>query len=180
MSGGEVGHSVLVVPVPALEDFARAQALRYDAAWLSPDPAFPHAHVTVLGPFLPLQALDAATHERVAEVLGRHTSFGYRLEEIATFPDGTIYLRPDPVEPFAALTAALWAAFPDYPPYAGRHLDLTPHVTLDMTVTGATERSLRAQLGHGLPHGCVADAVVLSWYAAGACRTLDRWALAPA
>lgn len=180
MSGGEVGHSVLVVPVPALEDFARAQALRYDAAWLSPDPAFPHAHVTVLGPFLPLQALDAATHERIAEVLGRHTSFGYQLEEIATFPDGTIYLRPDPVEPFAALTAALWAAFPDYPPYAGRHLDLTPHVTLDMTVTGATERSLRAQLGHGLPHWCVADAVVLSWYAAGACRTLDRWALAPA
>ena len=131
----------------------------------------------MLGPFPPLRDLDAEARELVAEVLARHTSFAYRLEEIATFPDGTIHLRPDPMEPFAALTAALWEAFPAYPPYAGRHLDLTPHVTLDMTVTGATEQSLRAQLGRDLPHWCVADAVVLSWYAAGraAPSIAGRW-----
>ena len=38
--------------------------------------------------------------------------------------------RPDPAEPFRRLTAALAAAFPDYPPYGGRHDDVVPHLTV--------------------------------------------------
>ena len=49
MSGG---HSVIVVPVPELEDYITSRTAHYDASFLSTDPAFVHAHITLLGPWL--------------------------------------------------------------------------------------------------------------------------------
>ena len=46
------GHSVLQLPVPALEGWVRDRTAHYDAGFVSADPRFGHAHVTALGPFV--------------------------------------------------------------------------------------------------------------------------------
>ena len=47
------GHSVLQLPVPALEAWVRARTAHYDEGFVSTDPRFGHAHITALGPFEP-------------------------------------------------------------------------------------------------------------------------------
>ena len=95
-----MGHSVLQVPVPALEPFVRARHEHYDRAYLSQDPAFVHAHITVLGPFL--DELDDASASVIADIAGKVAPFDIRLERLATFPDGVIHLLPEPAAPFQA------------------------------------------------------------------------------
>ncbi|WP_252365136.1 2'-5' RNA ligase family protein [Saccharomonospora piscinae] len=123
------GHSVLAVAVPAFEDYIQRRTAHYDASFLSSDPAFSHAHITVLGPWLttPSQP-DLDTVERIVAAA---EPFDTTLARVETFPDGLIHLRPDPDEPFRALTAALVDAFPHCPPYGGRFPDPVLHLTLD-------------------------------------------------
>ena len=55
------GHAVLQVGVPELEDWIVARTRHYDARYLSSDPRFRHAHITVLAPLQRGEiALDAA------------------------------------------------------------------------------------------------------------------------
>ena len=54
-------------------------------------------------------------------------------------------LRPEPDEPFRAMTAALVAAFPEHPPYGGKYADPIPHATVAIgedAVLDAIEREL--------------------------------------
>ena len=46
-----MGHTVLVVPVPALDDVVRERTAYYDSSFVSADPKFAHAHITLLGPW---------------------------------------------------------------------------------------------------------------------------------
>jgi hypothetical protein len=172
------GHSVLVVPVPALEAWVQARHAHYDPAYVSADPTFAHAHITVLGPFVDLAELPAVT-ERVGEIVGAATDFDFALEQVATFPNGIVHLVPEPEEPFAALTAALWRAFPAYPPYAGVFPHVRPHLTLDALGPDVTEVVIRESVAPLVPVVCRAERVQLSWYQAGACHTAARWRLAP-
>ena len=45
------------------------------------------------------------------------------------FP-GTLWLAPEPTEPFVAMTEALARQFPDHPPYDGMFETITPHLTV--------------------------------------------------
>jgi hypothetical protein len=84
-------------------------------------------------------------------VLASFAPFEFELRETARFP-GFLYLRPDPGEPFVALTEALARASPDFPPYAGEFDDIVPHVTVaqgDTDVLAAVDRGLRLQLAVG-------------------------------
>lgn len=171
------GHSVLQVPVPALEPFVRARTEFYDPAYLSADPAYVHAHVTALGPFLPDPgAEDLAL---VAKVAASVEPFGFRLERLAAFPDGIIHLVPEPQEPFRELTARLVEAFPQCPPYEGRYgaRDLVPHLTLDLRSPSVSEDSTRALLGRLVPATCRAERLDLAWYRPGGCGLLRSWPL---
>ena len=44
------GHAVLLIGVPALEGWIRERTAFYDASFLSADPRFAHAHITILAP----------------------------------------------------------------------------------------------------------------------------------
>lgn len=172
-----MSHTVLLVPVPELEPFVRARTEHYDTDWLSSDPAFVHAHVTALGPFLPRPALGPATIaeiERIARVTG---PFEFTLAELDTFPNGIIHLVPEPEDPFRDLTARLWAAFPQCPPYAGQFPDVRPHLTLDARSDEVSAPSTRALLGDLVPATCRAEQLDLAWYEAGNCRILHSWRL---
>ena len=43
---------------------------------------------------------------------------------------GRLYLRPEPEEPFVALTEALVEAFPAFLPYGGEFEEIVPHATV--------------------------------------------------
>nr|WP_269779544.1 2'-5' RNA ligase family protein [Propioniciclava soli] len=154
-----------------MEPWVAWRTAQYDAAWVSDDPAFAHAHVTVLAPF-PVDRTDVAA--RVARGV---PPFSYRLARIGVFPDGVIHAVPEPADGFRALTDACRAALPDVAPYWGRVPDPTPHVTLDRVGEGVSAASTRALLGAALPASCRADSLVLTWWEAGACRVLERFEL---
>lgn len=168
------GHSVLQVPVPPLEPWVRARTAHYDEQYVSPDPAFTHAHVTALGPFV--AELDDATARTVAEVAAQVDPFDYTLARLATFPTGIIHLVPEPADGFSRLTDLLVAAFPKFPPYGGE-FPPAPHLTLDLRHGEVTEESTRALLGDLLPVTARAEWLDLAWYEAGRCHLVRRWPL---
>lgn len=170
-----MAHSVLLVPVPPLEQFVRERTAHHDAGFVSADPAFCHAHVTALGPFLPDP--DDEAMEQVARIAATTSPFDFVLERVATFPDGVIHLVPDPEEPFVALTALLVEAFPQCPPYGGRFDDVRPHLTLDATADGVDEATVRTSLGDLVPTVCRAERLDLTWWESGRCRVLRSWPL---
>lgn len=172
-----MSHSVLLVPVAQLEPFVGARTAHYDRDYLSADPAFVHAHVTALGPFLPPDRLTAAALDAVSEICRGMQPFAFELSRIATFPNGIIHLVPEPEDPFRELTARLWAAFPDCPPYAGEFPDVRPHLTLDARSDTVSERSTRCLLGDLVPATCAAERLDLAWYERGNCHVITSWPL---
>lgn len=172
------GHSVLLAPVPALEPFVRERTAHYDPAWLSHDPRFVHAHITVLGPFLPREELTAAVLDTLAREVAATAAADLVLEEVATFPNGVVHLLPRPAAPLRGLTDRLVAAFPQCPPYAGDFPDPVPHLTLDLVHDDVTEASTRAAVSHLLPAAHRLDRVQLTWWQAGRCEVLHEWATA--
>lgn len=169
------GHSVIAVPVPGLDDVVRERTARYDASFVSSDPAFVHAHITLLGPWLddPTEADLLA----VAGVLADEPPFSFELDELDEFPDGTLHLVPAAAGPFARLTAGLARAFPQTSPYEGRFTDLVPHLTLDHRATGASVAGLRVELADLLPLRARADRVDLQWWANDDCHVRHTWEL---
>lgn len=161
--------------MPGLDAFVRARTAHYDHDYLSVDPAFTHAHVTVLGPFLadPGPA-DLAT---VGTIAAGVAPFDFTLERIETFPNGIIHLVPEPDGPFRLLTTRLWEAFPQCPPYAGEFPDVRPHLTLDATSPEVTEGSTRAAIATLLPMRSLANRVDLAWWAPGETRLIRSWPL---
>jgi hypothetical protein len=171
------GHTVLLVPVPALEPFVRARTEHYDVDYVSPDPHFVHAHVTALAPFLPPAEIDAAALASIAEIVSATMSFTFSLEQVAVFPNGIIHLLPEPSAPFEMLTERLWRAFPGHPPYAGEFGSVVPHLTLDALSDSVTEESTRALVANHVPVRCRAERLDLAWYSPGDCRILHSWPL---
>ena len=171
------GHTVLLVPVPALEPFVRARTEHYDRDYVSADARFVHAHVTALGPFLSPDELTAGALARVSEIACGTAPFDFTLAEVDTFPNGIIHLLPEPSDPFEALTARLWQAFPQCPPYAGEFGSVVPHLTLDAVSHSVTPESTRALLTPRVPARCRAERLDLAWYERGDCRILHSWRL---
>nr|WP_253945116.1 2'-5' RNA ligase family protein [Nocardioides sp. zg-DK7169] len=173
-----------------MERFVRARTRHHDPAYLSPDPAHVHAHVTVLGPFLPEvgDGVGDDVRARVGAVAAAVAPFDFRLARLATFPNGIIHLVPEPDTGFRELTARLVEAFPQCAPYDGAFGSLEalqPHLTLDLRVSEpgevVTEESTRALLDtlldEPLPLECRADRVDLAWYEQDRCGTLASWRL---
>ena len=117
------GETALIIPVrlpPSLE------RLRQDG--LDDAPHGLPAHLTLLFPFAPPDALDAALQAAVRRVVGAHRAFTYALTHLGQWPD-TAYIAVDPEPPFRALQADLAASFPAWPLYRGA-FEFTPHVTI--------------------------------------------------
>ena len=87
------------------------------------------AHITVLYPFAPATMVSDALVARATEAVGRCRAFEFSLPSTGWFDDRVVFLAPEPVEPFLALTAAITSAFPDFPP-SGAFVDPVPHLTL--------------------------------------------------
>lgn len=158
------GHAVLLVGVQALEKWVRERTAHYDRSFVSTDPTFMHAHITILAPCpVALGFLHA--------VAAAAAPFDFALHRIDVFPDGVIHLVPEPSAHFGRLTDVARAAAPDYVPYWGR-FDPTPHLTLDRVGEGVTLASTADGMAGLLPASGRAERLLLTWWEAGNCRVL--------
>ncbi|KAA0234034.1 MAG: 2'-5' RNA ligase family protein [Actinobacteria bacterium] len=118
-------ESAIVIPVPEAEALVGAWRMRYD-------PVAEHgvpAHVTLLYPFCPPNGIDEALVEDLARVVAGFEPFDFELNGVSRFPLIT-WLVPSPAERFIAITEAIVACFPEFPPYCGRFDDIVPHLTV--------------------------------------------------
>jgi hypothetical protein len=139
-------ESAVLVPVPEAERAVGGHRGRLDraAVWGVP------AHVTVLYPFVPPPAITAAVIAGLAAAVGSVSTFSCQFAATAWFGEEAVWLAPQPDEPFRALTQAVAAAFPGYPPYGGAHDDPVPHLTIGHRPAGGV-MELRAAEADVLP-----------------------------
>jgi hypothetical protein len=119
-------RTALIVTVPEAEPAVGGLRLQHDGSAALGVPA----HITILFPFAPLEALDENV---VAELFTRFRPFDFVLDSVEQFEDGTVWLHPSPSAPFEDLTAAVWQRWPDYPPYEGTYDEPIPHLTVSET-----------------------------------------------
>jgi 2'-5' RNA ligase superfamily len=126
-------ESAVIVRVsipPAIERIRR----RWDYAAAAGVPA----HVTILYPFLPPDELRATVRGELLAPAAVVEPFDVRFAAVGRFPT-VVYLAPEPAAPFAALTSAVTARFPDYPPYGGTIDQVIHHLTVVESPTVALD-----------------------------------------
>lgn len=170
------GHTVLQLPVPALEEWVVRRTRHYDPSFVSDDPRFAHAHITALGPFDPDP--DEHTMDAVAAIAASTPRLEVALAALDQFPNGIIHLVPEPAGPLRQLTSRLVAAFPHLPPYAGIFGPaVAPHLTLDAAGPGVTIQTTRELLGDLVPVTCSLEVLQLAWWESHGCRVVHEWRL---
>lgn len=142
-------ESAILVPVPEAEPAVGHLRARLDRSAGQGVPA----HVTVLFPFMPPAQITAAALSAVAAAVATVPGFDCRFARTAWFGDNVVWLAPEPDGPFRALTAAVHAAFPDYPPFGGQFADVIPHLTVGDRPAGgpAALRAAEAEVRPALP-----------------------------
>ena len=130
-------QSALIVTVPEAEE----AVARYRARFDEPATFGVPAHVTVLFPFLPPPEVDAHVIGTLTAAISRVPRFRARFDSTGWFGTSVLWLAPEPAAAFGALTTAVADAFPDYPPFGGRHEVVVPHLTVGHA--GAAEDGLR-------------------------------------
>jgi 2'-5' RNA ligase len=138
-------RTALIVAVPEAEPHVGALRLAHDSS----APLGVPAHITILVPFA---APDDVDERAVGQLLGAHPAFDFELASVEHFDDEVTYLAPVPAEPFAALTRAVAARWPEHPPYEGLFETVIPHLTVGETML---------ELDVPLPIACRAREVVL-------------------
>jgi 2'-5' RNA ligase len=140
--------SALIVRVPEAENAVHRLRERYEPSAALGAPA----HITILVPFVPPENITSQVLSAATAALTASRSFTFTLTEIGRWPE-TTYLLAEPAAPFIEMTKALARAFPDYPPYGGRHSGVVPHLTVahgNANHAGEAEKELRAILArHG-------------------------------
>lgn len=165
--------SAIYVEIPAAEPAVRDLRLRWDAAAT----AVP-AHVTVLFPFLPPDRLDATIDAQLAGIAASEPRFDLRLERVGRFPD-VVWLSPDPVEPFARLTDAIAARWPDHPPYGGAFETVVHHLTVADGAPPDVLDRLETELPASLPISQPVHELTLAERRRGTWAVRQRYPLGP-
>lgn len=163
------GHAVLQIGVPELEDWIVARTRHYDDSFISTDPDFRHAHITILAP------LEHWDERAFAEIAASTPAFDYRLDRVAAFPNGCLHLPPAPDAPFRELTRRAWAAHPGIVPNGAP--DPQPHLTVDWLAPQVSIASTQELLGPAVPVDCAAEALELVWYESNNCHLIRRFDL---
>jgi 2'-5' RNA ligase len=144
----EPTQTAVIAAVPAVEQLVGRHRRHLDgaAAWGVP------AHVTVLYPFVDPATVDEHLVAVLAAAVRSVAAFDCRFARTAWFGEDVVYLDPEPAQPFRELTAAVWTAFPEHPPYGGAYDDVVPHLTVgerrlaDVAALQAAERDVRGGL----------------------------------
>jgi hypothetical protein len=122
------------------------------------------AHVTLLYPFLHPEAVSDAELRELEAFFALRAAFDFELAGVCGFP-GVLYLVPDPLPPFDALTRALAHRYPACPPYGGAFADPVPHLTVAQSPPApsldAVAATFQGRADPLLPVRCTAGSVTL-------------------
>jgi 2'-5' RNA ligase len=86
--------------------------------------------LTLLAPFVPRDALNDEHLETLRSFFAARPPLAFELVRLDEFPGLVVYAVPEPEEELRATMRALWALFPEYPPYGRPGSDPPPHATL--------------------------------------------------
>jgi hypothetical protein len=130
--------------------------------------------LTLLYPFVPRDSLDETHLAKLAAFFATRPPLAFELTRIDEFPGGGIYAVPEPDEELRATMRALWAAFPDFPPYGKPGTDPPPHASLGRFAADPDPDTLRTRaeerVGPLLPEGLVVrEATLMEMFEP------DRW-----
>jgi hypothetical protein len=119
-------QSALIVEVPAAEPVVGRHRTELDANARLGIPA----HITVLAPFMPASRLGAQERARLMSLFAAVKAFDFRLDHADWFGTTVLWLGPQDATPFRELTDAVFAAFPEFPPFEGQFDAVVPHLTV--------------------------------------------------
>jgi 2'-5' RNA ligase len=120
-----VAESAIVVNVPEAERYVSGLREQFDPSARLGAPA----HITLLYPFAEPSEITVPILNRLTAIFSKVVPFSFRLTTPARFAD-TLYLAPEPADPFITLTRAIVARFPRYQPYGGQFVSVVPHLTV--------------------------------------------------
>ena len=102
--------------------------------------------VTLLYPFLPPASIGEAMLAELREFFASQPSFSFGISRVAQWDRGrAVYGVPEPDDELRATMRALWARYPQCPPYGVPDSDPPPHASL--TVDGGDDPdTLRARV----------------------------------
>jgi len=86
--------------------------------------------LTLLYPFVPRDSLTDADLETLRSFLAARPPLVFDLVRLDEFPGLVVYAVPEPDDELRATMRALWALYPQYPPYGRPGSDPPPHATL--------------------------------------------------
>lgn len=154
-------ESALVVLVPEAEALVKPFRDRHDSSAAAGVPA----HITLLYPFKSPPEIGAAEMGALRQCFARFAPFRFQLIRVRRFPVETLYLEPEPDDPFRQMILAVWSDFPETPPYGGRHPDIVPHLSVARTADdrqlGQINEEFSVAARDALPIHARADSVAL-------------------
>jgi hypothetical protein len=116
-------ESTLAILVPEAERLVRSFRYRYDPSAKVGMPA----HITLLYPFKSPDKIDGVVLDTLRHCFFCFSPFKFSLM-INQFAGETLYLAPEPGDPFRELTLGIWGCYPECPPYGGRYSTVIPHL----------------------------------------------------
>jgi 2'-5' RNA ligase len=143
-------ESTLAILVPEAEGLVQSFRDRYDPATKAGMPA----HITLLYPFKPPNEIDGLVLNTLSHCFSHFQQFKYSLMTINQFPGETLFLVPEPEDPFRELTLGIWGCYPETPPYRGRYSTVIPHLTVARLI-GEHELGAVAREFEQAAHGCL-------------------------
>ena len=102
--------------------------------------------VTLLYPFLPPASIGESEVTELREFFAARPSFSFGISRVAQWEGGgAVYGVPEPDDELRAVMRALWARYPQCPPYGIPDSDPPPHASLTLDGGGDPD-TLRARV----------------------------------
>jgi 2'-5' RNA ligase superfamily len=136
--------------------------------------------LTLLYPFVPPTSLGERELAALREFFASRPGFSFELARVAQWDGGgAVYAAPEPDDELRATMRALWARYPEYPPYGQPGSDPPPHASLTLD-GGADPDTLRERveqrLASLLPARFVArEATLMEEYEPDRCRVRETF-----
>jgi 2'-5' RNA ligase len=135
--------------------------------------------LTLLYPWIQAEMVTEADVERLRAFFASRPPLEFELTRVAEFTGKVVYAVPEPDDELRATMRALWALYPEYPPYGEPGSDPPPHCTLGRLEGNyaVTLEQVGVRVEPLLPVSCAVEAATLmEEYEIDRCRVREDFA----